>query len=119
MYNLRIVYGFKGQNGEKYMVKILTFGVFDYFHLGHLRLFQQCKEYADYLIVAVQDADYILKFKPNATILYSTEERVEILQELRVVDKVVVYETVGVAVLKKIDFVLLMVPINSLNVFKK
>lgn len=104
MYNLRIVYGFKGQNGEKYMVKILTFGVFDYFHLGHLRLFQQCKEYADYLIVAVQDADYILKFKPNATILYSTEERVEILQELRVVDKVVVYETVGVAVLKKIDF---------------
>lgn len=26
------------------MNKILTFGVYDYFHLGHLRLFKQCKE---------------------------------------------------------------------------
>ena len=84
--------------------KILTFGVYDYFHLGHLRLFKQCKEYADYLIVAVQDGDYILKFKSDAKVLYSTEERVEILEALRIVDKVVVYDTVGVAALEKIDF---------------
>ena len=84
--------------------KILTFGVYDYFHLGHLRLFKQCKEYADYLIVAVQDGEYILKFKPDAKVLYSTEERVEILEALRIVDKVVVYDTVGVAALEKIDF---------------
>lgn len=86
------------------MSKILTFGVFDYFHLGHLRLFKQCKEHADYLIVAVQDGNYILQFKPNAHILYSTEERVEILQSLRVVDKVVIYQTVGIAALEKIEF---------------
>ena len=84
--------------------KILTFGVYDYFHLGHLRLFKQCKEYANYLIVAVQDGDYILKFKPDAKVLYSTEERVEILEALRIVDKVVVYDTVGVAALEKINF---------------
>ena len=48
------------------MSKILTFGVYDYFHLGHLRLFKQCKEYGDYLIVAVQDSKYILKYKPDA-----------------------------------------------------
>lgn len=86
------------------MSKILTFGVYDYFHIGHLRLFEQCKKHADYLIVAVQDGDYILKFKPDAKVLYSTEERVEILKALRVVDEVVVYETVGVEVLEKIDF---------------
>lgn len=86
------------------MTKILTFGVYDYYHLGHLRLFKQCKEHADFLIVAVQDGDYILKFKPEANILYSTEERVEILEALRVVDKVVVYQTVGAAALEKIDF---------------
>ena len=86
------------------MTKILTFGVYDYFHLGHLRLFKQCKEHADYLIVAVQDGDYILKFKPDAHILYSTEERVEILEALRIVDEVVVYQTVCVAALDKIDF---------------
>lgn len=86
------------------MKKILTFGVFDYFHLGHLRLFKQCKEYADYLIVAVQDESYILKFKPEAKILYSTEERVEILEGLRIVDCVIIYDIVCVETLKKIDF---------------
>ena len=29
------------------MKKILTFGVYDYFHIGHLRLFMQCRQYAD------------------------------------------------------------------------
>lgn len=86
------------------MSRILTFGVFDYFHLGHLRLFKQCKQYGDYLIVAVQDGDYILKFKPDANILYSTNERVEILEGLKVVDKVVIYDTVGIETLEKIEF---------------
>ena len=39
------------------MKKILTFGVFDYFHLGHLRLFKQCKKYADYLGKAKEHLD--------------------------------------------------------------
>ena len=56
------------------MKKILTFGVYDYFHLGHLRLFEQCKKYGDYLIVAVQEGEYILKFKPSAKVLYNTEQ---------------------------------------------
>ena len=85
------------------MKKVLTVGVYDYFHLGHLRLFKQCKEHAGYLIVAVQDGDYILKFKPDAKVLYSTAERVEILEALRIVDKVVVYDTVCRATLEKID----------------
>lgn len=86
------------------MSKILTFGFYDYFHLGHLRLFEQCKQYADYLIVAVQDGDQILKYKPQANILYSTEERVEILNALKIVDEVIVYDSVCVDTLKKIDF---------------
>ena len=66
------------------MTKILTFGVFDYFHLGHLRLFKQCKEHADYLVVAVQNEEFIKKYKPEANVLYSTDERVEILEALRI-----------------------------------
>ena len=84
--------------------KILTFGVYDYFHLGHLRLFKQCKQHADYLIVAVQDSDYILKYKPTAQIRYSTAERVEMLEALQIVDKVIVYDSVCVETLEKIDF---------------
>ena len=86
------------------MNRILTFGVFDYFHLGHLRLFKQCKYYGDYLIVAVQNGDYILKYKPETKVLYSTEERLEILNELKIVDEVIVYDTVSISTLEKIDF---------------
>ena len=86
------------------MTKIITFGVYDYFHLGHLRLFKQCKEHADYLIVAVQDGGSILKFKPDAKILYTTEERVEILQSLKCVDEVRVYETLCPEYLATVDF---------------
>ncbi len=86
------------------MNRVLTFGVYDYFHLGHLRLFKQCKEYGDYLIVAVQDGDYIKKYKPDVNILYSTEERVEIIESLKVVDRVTVYQTVCTDFLETIDF---------------
>lgn len=86
------------------MTKILTFGVYDYFHLGHLRLFKQCKNYADYLIVAVQEGEYILKYKPDAKVMYSTEERVEIIENLKIVDEVMVYNSVSADTLKRIDF---------------
>lgn len=86
------------------MIKIITFGVYDYFHLGHLRLFKQCKQYGDYLVVAVQDGEYIRKFKPDAKVLYSTNERIEMLEALRIVDKVITYEQVSVETIKKIDF---------------
>ena len=85
------------------MKKIITFGVFDYFHLGHLRLFERAKKIGDYLIVAVQDENYILKYKPNAKILYSTEQRIEMIQALRCVDKVVTYTSVDESI-KTIDF---------------
>jgi glycerol-3-phosphate cytidylyltransferase len=84
--------------------KIITFGVFDYFHIGHLRLFEQCKKYADYLIVAVQNEDYILKFKPEAEIFYSTADRAALVGALKVVDEVVVYDTVNTSFLEKTDF---------------
>ena len=86
------------------MSKIITFGVFDYFHIGHLRLFEQCREHADYLIVAVQNGDQILKFKPEAKVLYSTEQRVELISALRCVDEVIVYDSLCPETLEKIDF---------------
>lgn len=85
------------------MIKVLTVGVYDYFHLGHLRLFENAKELGDYLIVAVQDEDFILKTKPNAKILYTTEQRKELVGALRIVDEVVGYTDVD-AIVKMIDF---------------
>ncbi|MCM1171692.1 MAG: adenylyltransferase/cytidyltransferase family protein [Clostridium sp.] len=86
------------------MKKIITFGVFDYFHLGHLRLFKQCKKYADYLIVAVQDGDCILKYKPETTIFYSTDERIELLTSIREIDEVITYKNISIETLEGLDF---------------
>lgn len=85
------------------MTKVLTVGVYDYFHLGHLRLFKRAKELGDYLIVAVQEGDFILKFKPNANVLYTTEERMEIVGALKLVDEVVTYTAIDESI-TKIDF---------------
>lgn len=85
------------------MKKVITVGVFDYFHLGHLRLFENAKKMGDYLIVAVQDGECILKTKPDANVLYSTEQRVDIVRALRVVDEVIIYKDVD-RILPEIDF---------------
>ncbi len=85
------------------MKKVVTVGVFDYFHLGHLRLFERAKQYGDSLIVAVQDGEDILKTKPDATVLYTTEQRIEIVSALRPVDEVVIYHDVD-TFLPTVDF---------------
>lgn len=85
------------------MKKVLTFGVFDYFHLGHLRLFENAKKLGDYLIVAVQDGEFILKYKPTAKIFYTTDQRIELISSLKVVDQVITYENVDETI-KKVDF---------------
>ena len=85
------------------MKKVITVGVFDYFHLGHLRLFENAKKLGDYLIVAVQDGDCILKTKPDANVLYTTEQRIDLVKALRVVDEVIVYQDVD-KILLEVNF---------------
>lgn len=85
------------------MKKVVTFGVYDYFHLGHLRLFKKAKALGDWLIVAVQEENCILKTKPNAQIMYTTQERQELVAALRVVDEVVTYTDVDETI-KTLDF---------------
>lgn len=85
------------------MKKVITVGVFDYFHYGHLCLFENAKKLGDYLIVAVQEEEYISKTKPDAKIFYSTEKRIKIVKALRVVDEVITYCDVD-RLLPDIDF---------------
>jgi len=87
------------------MKKVLVFGVFDLFHFGHLRLLQRARNLGDYLIVAVQDDEYVVKYKPPGSMesLYNTEERVEMIRSLRIVNEVIVYKTVADNI-REIDF---------------
>lgn len=60
-------------------------GTFDLFHIGHLNLLRRAKQYCDYLVVGVhRDASH----KGKDTFI-PFEERVEILRNIRYVDKVI------------------------------
>lgn len=61
------------------------------------------KKLGDYLIVAVQDGDYILKYKPEANVLYTTEQRMGLVGALKSVDEVVVYYDVD-KIVQELDF---------------
>lgn len=73
---------------------VLTFGVYDMLHIGHILLFKRAKEYGDKLIAAVQDGEVILKYKPNTRVIYTTEERLYMVSTIRYVDEVALYRDV-------------------------
>ena len=85
------------------MKRVVTFGVYDLLHLGHINLFRQARLLGDSLTVAVQDGDFILKYKPDAQMVNSTEERLIMVSSIRYVDKVVVYRDVDIDI-KRLDF---------------
>lgn len=62
-----------------------TCGVFDCLHVGHLNLLERCKDMCDYLIVGVCGDDYITQIKKTKPV-YRQEDRVRILNALKVVD---------------------------------
>ena len=85
------------------MKKILTIGVFDLLHVGHVELFRKAKALGDYLIVAVQDSDMVERWKPGAKLVCTTEERCYMVRAIRYVDEVVVYESAE-EIVQKVDF---------------
>ena len=82
------------------MITILTFGVYDMLHIGHVLLFKHAKELFPNeecrLVVAVQNEGNVLKYKPEAKMVYSTEERIFMVSALRYVDEVITYDDVDV-----------------------
>lgn len=74
--------------------KVMTVGVYDLIHKGHVELYRRAKGLGDYLIVAAQDGDFILKYKPTAKVLNSTEDRKYMIKSIRYVDEVITYTDV-------------------------
>ena len=71
------------------MIVVYTGGVYDLLHKGHLRLLKKAKSLGDYLIVGIQEDTSVMQTKPKP--ILSTQERVEQMQELPFVDKIVIY----------------------------
>ena len=71
---------------------VITFGTFDVFHVGHIRVLQRAAALGDRLVVGVS-ADALNLAKKGRAPVYSQEERMEIVASLRVVDEVFVEES--------------------------
>ncbi len=65
-----------------------TAGVFDMFHMGHLRLLREARQRCDYLIVGVTTDELALEVKGAAPVVPFLE-RIAIVQSMRYVDHVV------------------------------
>jgi glycerol-3-phosphate cytidylyltransferase len=69
------------------MKKVITYGTFDMLHIGHINLLKRAKNLGDYLIVAISSDEFNnLKGKQS---YYTFEERKQILESIRYVDKVI------------------------------
>jgi glycerol-3-phosphate cytidylyltransferase len=68
-------------------MRVITFGTFDVFHVGHLRIIKRARELGDYLVVGVSTDEMNFK-KKGRNPVYSQKERMEIISALRYVDEV-------------------------------
>ncbi len=66
---------------------VVTFGTFDVFHVGHLRLLERARSLGTHLVVGVS-TDKLNFDKKGRNPVYSEVERKEIIQSLKCVDSV-------------------------------
>ena len=75
------------------MIKVMTSGVFDTLHLGHINILTRAKQQGDYLIVGIQDDESAKKSKGKYPTL-NFEEREKQVKALPFVDEIVKYSDV-------------------------
>lgn len=73
------------------MKRVITFGTFDLFHIGHLKILERAKKEGDYLIVGVS-SDELNKIKGKEAII-SLKDRIEIVKAIKYVDEVFIEES--------------------------
>ena len=65
-------------------MKVMCFGTFDLFHLGHLKYLQQAKSYGDHLTVVIARDSNVRK-----NLVFNENERLELIKHLKIVDEVI------------------------------
>ena len=74
------------------MTTVITFGTFDVFHVGHLRVIQRAAALGDRLVVGVS-ADALNLRKKDRLPVFTEAERMEIVAALKPVDEVFLEES--------------------------
>ena len=68
------------------MKKVMVFGTFDGLHMGHRSLFQQARNYGDYVIAVVARDSTVKKVKDRAP-LANQEERLRQVRDCSAIDE--------------------------------
>ncbi len=74
------------------LTTIITFGTFDVFHVGHLRILERARNLGSRLIVGVS-TDALNYSKKGRNPVYTQDERMEIIAALKCVDSVFLEES--------------------------
>ncbi|MCR5713404.1 MAG: adenylyltransferase/cytidyltransferase family protein [Bacteroidales bacterium] len=80
------------------MKKVITYGTYDMFHYGHLRLLERAKALGDYLIVGVTADSFDLN-RGKINVQQSLMERIEAVRATGIADEIIIEEYEG----QKID----------------
>ena len=80
------------------MIKVITYGTYDFLHYGHVKLLERAKRLGDYLIVGVT-ADDFDKTRGKINVQQSLMERVEAVRATGLADEIIIEEYEG----QKID----------------
>lgn len=73
------------------MKKVITYGTFDLFHIGHLNILRRAKEQGEHLTVGVSSDQFNLLKGKKCVIKDS--DRVKIVEAIKYVDKVILEES--------------------------
>ena len=79
-------------------MKVITYGTYDLFHKGHMRLLERAKALGDYLIVGVTSDDFD-KARGKINVNQSLMERIEAVRNTGLADEIIIEEYEG----QKID----------------
>tara|TARA_A100001515_G_scaffold140251_1_gene135752 strand:- start:12765 stop:13151 length:387 start_codon:yes stop_codon:yes gene_type:complete len=74
------------------VIKVFTNGCFDILHIGHVRCLEYAKKQGDYLIVGLNSDTSVKKLKGKDRPFNTQSLRKEMLEALRCVDEVIIFE---------------------------
>ena len=80
------------------MIKVITYGTYDFLHFGHINLLKRAKALGDYLIVGVTADDFDRR-RGKINVQQSLEERIAAVQATGLADQIIIEEYEG----QKID----------------
>lgn len=73
-------------------MRVITFGTYDIFHVGHVNIIERARLHGEHLIVGVS-SDKLNIAKKGRPPIYSEEDRQHIIRSMRCVDEVFLEES--------------------------